>query len=347
MTDPAQVTVEKRGSDFSELARRVRREGLLRRRIGYYAVRIGVNVAMLAVGVAAFVMLGDSWWQLFTAAYLALVFTQFAFIGHDAGHRQIMTTRRGNDIIGYIHSATVGISYEWWVGKHTRHHTSPNHEGVDPDIDIPALAFNVEQAEVKTGVFRWITKYQALLFLPLLMTQAIMLKVAGIDAVIRRDVENVRREALIMIGHVVIYLAAVFVVLSPGLGALFILVHQGLMGIYLGMSFAPNHKGMPIIAAEEKIDFLRRQVLTSRNIAGTKFVDYMLGGLNYQIEHHLFPAMPRANLRRAQPIIRGFCAEREIPYTSCSALESYLWVLRHLHEVGEGLRRPTQARLAN
>ncbi|MCE7003051.1 acyl-CoA desaturase [Kibdelosporangium philippinense] len=327
-----------RGSDFADLARIMKQAGLMQRRVGYYAARIAANVVMLAAGAVMFVMLGETWWQLFTAAYVAIVLTQFAFIGHDAGHRQILKTKRGNDIIGYVHGALTGISYGWWVGKHTRHHTNPNTEDADPDIDIPALAFSEDQALEKRGFLRWTAKYQAYLFLPLLMTQAIMLKVGGIESMVRRDIKAIRLEAALLVGHLAVYLTAVFLVLSPPQAVLFVVVHHAVMGVYLGCSFAPNHKGMPILPAGRKVDFLRRQVLTSRNISGGPLVDFLLGGLNYQIEHHLFPSMPRPNLRRAQPLVRAFCGERGVSYTQCSMAASYAWVLRHLHEVGAPLR---------
>jgi fatty acid desaturase len=106
----------------------------------------------------------------------------------------------------------------------------------------------------------------------------------------------------------------------------------------MGCSFAPNHKGMPIFEKNDKTDYLRRQVLTSRNIHGGRFTDFTLGGLNYQIEHHLFPSMPRPNLRRAQAVVRAFCAHHGIPYYETSLLHSYTQVLRHLHQVGGPLR---------
>ncbi len=93
--------------------------------------------------------------------------------------------------------------------------------------------------------------------------------------------------------------------LSPEKAVAFAAVHQAVWGIYMGSTFAPNHKGMPIIAAADNLDFLRRQVLTSRNVRGGWFTDFALGGLNYQIEHHLFPSMPRGSLRHAQPIVRA------------------------------------------
>jgi fatty acid desaturase len=115
----------------------------------------------------------------------------------------------------------------------------------------------------------------------------------------------------------------------------FILVQQGLLGFYLGCSFAPNHKGMPVLAAGDKTDFLRRQVLTSRNVRGGWLTDFALGGLNYQIEHHLFPSMPRPSLRRAQPLVAAFCAEHELPYCQASLLGSYAQALRHLNTIGK------------
>jgi fatty acid desaturase len=147
-------------------------------------------------------------------------------------------------------------------------------------------------------------------------------------------------EATLLGVHFVAYLGAVFLVLSPIKAVVFILVHQGLLGFYLGCSFAPNHKGMPILEASDKTDFLRRQVLTSRNVRGGLVTDFALGGLNYQIEHHLFPSMPRPNLRRAQALVATFCAERDVTYTQTSLLGSYGQVLGHLAAVGRELSGP-------
>ena len=138
--------------------------------------------------------------------------------------------------------------------------------------------------------------------------------------------------------HATGYLAAVLLVLSPLKAAVFIIVQQALFGLYLGCAFAPNHKGMPMLSADDRSDFLRRQVLTSRNVRGNWFVDFALGGLNYQIEHHLFPSMPSPHLRRAQPIVQAYCAELGVPYLQTSLAESYRQALTHLYEAGAPLR---------
>ena len=118
------------------------------------------------------------------------------------------------------------------------------------------------------------------------------------------------------------------------------MVHQALFGVYLGLTFAPNHKGMPHPDGTE--DFLRKQVLTSRNVRGGWLVDTALGGLNHQIEHHLFPAMPTPNLRKAQPIVQAYCAEIGVPYEVTGLGDSYAQAFRHLHDVGPSCGRVTE-----
>jgi fatty acid desaturase len=328
-----------RWSEYTQLSREIKRAGLLDRRRGYYTAKLILNLGLLAAGGAALVALGDSWWQLVTAAYLAVVFTQVAFVGHDAGHRQIFRSRRANNLVGLVHAnLLVGVSFGWWVGKHDRHHSNPNHEDLDPDIDIPALAFTAGQARDKRGLARVVAGYQAFLFFPLLLLEAAQLHVASVKAIFRGRGRANAIEALLLIVHVAGYATVLLLVLSPPRAAAFVLVQQGLLGLYLGCSFAPNHKGMPTLTEAEELDFLRTQVLTSRNVRGSRLVDFVLGGLNYQIEHHLFPNMPRPNLRHAQPLVRAFLSRHDLPYTEATIFGSYAEALRHLHSVGAPLR---------
>ncbi len=139
----------------------------------------------------------------------------------------------------------------------------------------------------------------------MLLGEAISVHVASVRALASRGSRGRPAEAALLAVHLAGYLAVVFLVLSPVKAVVFIGVQQGLFGLYLGASFAPNHKGMPILDAADRSDFLRRQVLTSRNVRGGWLTDLVMGGLNYQIEHHLFPSMPRPNLRRSQALIEG------------------------------------------
>jgi fatty acid desaturase len=326
-------------SEYTQLSRQIKQAGLLGRRRGWYATKIGINLLLLASGWVAFAALGESWWQLVTAAYLAIVFTQLAFVGHDAGHRQLFRSRHANDLAGLLHAnLLVGISFDWWVGKHNRHHSNPNHEDLDPDISITALAFTVDQASAKHGLVRLIARYQGWLFFPLLLLEAAHLHLATSKAILRGSGRANTVEGLLLLAHVAGYVTALVLVLSPLQAVAFIVVQQGLFGLYLGCAFAPNHKGMPTLTDANELDFLRRQVLTSRNVRGSWLVDLVLGGLNYQIEHHLFPNMPRPNLRRAQPLVRAFCQYHGLDYTEASLFGSYAEAVRHLHTVASPLR---------
>ena len=125
-----------------------------------------------------------------------------------------------------------------------------------------------------------------------------------------------------------------FLLLPAGTAAAFVGVQLAVFGVLLGGAFAPNHIGMPIVPAGLKVDFLRRQVLMSRNISGGRITGYAMGGLNYQIEHHLFPNMPRPNLKRAQPLVRAHCAKHGVAYTETSLLQSYRIITRYLNALG-------------
>ena len=182
------------GSTYSGLMREVKVAGLLERRYGYYVTKIAITAALLLGGWALFVLLGDSWWQLVVAAFLAVVFTQIGFIGHDAGHRQIFRTRRANYLVGLVHgNLAIGLSYGWWVDKHNRHHAHPNQEGMDPDIDIGALAFTAGQARA-AGRRPLLARHQAYLFFPLLLLEAVNLHVASIRALLSRRAATGRGE---------------------------------------------------------------------------------------------------------------------------------------------------------
>jgi fatty acid desaturase len=322
-------------SDYARLLRTVKQAGLMDRRTANYAWRIAITTSLLTAGWAAFVLIGNSWWQLAVAVFLAVMFTQVGFLGHDAGHRQICTSWRRSYILGVLMgNLGIGLSFGWWVAKHNRHHVHPNTEGADPDIMLRALAMTPGQAASSRGFSRILFRCQGVLFFPMLLGEAFSVHVASIRAVLSRARRHRLAEAALLATHFAAYLTVVFLVVSPVKAVAFIVVQQGLFGVYLGASFAPNHKGMPILRRQDEHDFLRRQVLTSRNIRGNWFTDLAFGGLNYQIEHHLFPSMPRPNLRRSQPLVSEFCRQHGLPYRQSSLVASYTQALRHLRAVG-------------
>lgn len=230
------------------------------------------------------------------------------------------------------------MSYGWWVAKHTRHHAHPNDVDKDPDVGAGAIVFTEDQARLRRGVAAVWTRSQAYLFFPLLLLEGLHLHVASVHELLRPGRKARWLELGLLAVHVVSYLTVVLLVMSPAQALVFVVVQQGLFGLYMGCSFAPNHKGMPVLGPEDAADFLRRQVLTSRNIRGGRIVDFVFGGLNYQIEHHLFPSMPQPSLRRAQRLVRDFCERHAVAYRETGVVASYAEALRHLHAIGAPLR---------
>ena len=323
--------------DFAELSRRVRTGGLLVRRGGYYAVAIPATLGALVVLAASVVALRHSWWALAVAVAVAFTMAQLSFLGHDAGHRQVLANRRGNDAIGLVLANLLGgFSFGWWLSKHTRHHGHTNDDGRDPDIVAGALVFTPRQAAARGAFGRRFARSQQIAVVPLLFLEALNLHVASVRALVHRRDRGVLVESGLLAAHVALFVVAPFLVLAPARAALFVVVTQGLFGFYLGVSFLCNHVGMPTPVAGDELGFLRRQVMTSRNLSGPRLTGYLLGGLDSQIEHHLFPAMPRANLRRARAVVHQFCDERGIPYREQSAWRAYADVLHHLRAVGNG-----------
>jgi fatty acid desaturase len=316
-------------TDFAELSHRIKSAGLLERRPGYYALRLSLVALFFIGGWTAFALIGPSWWTVAVAVWLGVAYAQLALVAHDLAHRQVFRTAAASGRAGLIAgNFGIGMSYGYWQNKHTRHHANPNHDDLDPDVGPGVIVWTREAAAARPN---WLTRNQAWLFFPLLTLLGLSLRRDSIQALRRDDIAHKAKEGVLLGVHIVGYLTALLVVLTPLQALVFFVVHQALFGVYLGMTFAPNHKGMPHPDGTE--DFLRKQVLTSRNVRGGLLTDVALGGLNYQIEHHLFPSMPTPNLRRAQPIVRDFCAEIGVPYEMTGLLESYRQALSHLHGV--------------
>jgi fatty acid desaturase len=327
---------------YQQLAQAVNDAGLMERRRGFYWTMIIGAVLAVVVIMIAVAQLGDSWFQLILAALLGVVLTQFGLLGHEASHQQVFESRGWNRWVGRILAGLfTGLSYGWWMDKHNRHHANPNRLGRDPDIDSRVLAFTPEAADRRTGLAAALAKRQGFFFLPLLLLEGLHLHVASIRILITKPGLKQRWSelAFLVVRHLG-YLVFLFVVLPPGLAVAFLAVQVAVFGFILGGVFAPNHIGMPTVGHGAEIDFLRRQVLMSRNVRGGPLVHFFMGGLEYQIEHHLFPSAPRPNLPRIRAIVRDHCERYDVDYTETSLVEAYRTLLGYLNQVGLKNRDP-------
>jgi fatty acid desaturase len=319
---------------YKALRREVIAAGLLKRDYRYYLWRAPLSftffiAAALMVFTIARTPLG---WITATLA-LGFATVQVALIGHDAGHLAVFRATPRNWALGQLcWTLVVGVSFWYWNDRHNKHHGHTNDLDEDPDMQgrgVLAVAFTEEEAASRTGWRRAITRFQLpLIFIGLFLFYPAF-RVEGWVYALRRS-RGWRRvvEVALLFINAAMWATPIWLLGWSGLGLVFG-AHLA-ASLYLGGIIAPNHKGMPTWARGARLSFLERQTLSSRNVNGRPLWDFLFGGLNYQIEHHLFPTMPRSNLNKLQRIVKPFCAAHGLPYEEMSPTASYRIVYHEL-----------------
>lgn len=325
---------------YRQLSRAVNDAGLMRRRYGFFWTRFSGWVLALAGLAAAVVLLGDTWFQMIIAVLIGVAMAQLGFLSHEAAHRQVFASRKWNEWASRIISGLLmGLSYSWWMAKHNSHHAHPNQEGADPDVDSTVLAFTPDSVDRRTGLRARLARHQGKYFVPLLFLEGLNLHYASLKMLFSAPTVRHRSTEIVLIAarHTA-YLVLLFAVLPVGMA--FVGVQVAAFGLLLGGAFALNHIGRPTVPAGVSLDFLRRQVVMSRNIKDGPLVRFLMGGLQFQIEHHLFPVAPRASLPALQKLVREHCARHRISYTERTLSGASSTVVDYLNQVGLKNRDP-------
>lgn len=339
------LTLPANTTHFHRILDRVRDAGLLAKKPSFYILRLVViSIASLAVWVlsgfvAALTRENQAWIvaAFVAVALLGVLSAQYGFIAHEAAHRQIFRNNKLNDWAGLVlANLFAGLSYGFWLRKHNKHHQRPNQIGQDPDIAIRVLSFTTDSKLSKRGVERWLSDRQGYLFPVLLLFTGFDLLLDSFAGLKRKDrAISIRllEFSLMLVRQFAPYVLLAFFFGPLWSGALWLVMMMA-FGFFMGAAFAPNHKGMPLVSKDSKLDFFTRQVMTSRNIKGSWLKDNLMGGLNYQVEHHLFPSMARPNLRRAHQLVLEYCAEQGITLIEMNLFASYRVIMQHLNKVG-------------
>lgn len=341
----------KHDQTYKILREHVRQRGLLERSGGK---SLDLAAIILVLGVVAFAILGTApnAWRLLAAPILAEFWMQIGFIGHDAGHNQVFPRTEHNRRLGLLSfPLLLGMAFRPWVIQHNLHHAETNVQDEDPDLAHPLLAFTEEAALARRGVTRWLVRYQAYAYPVLAVFATASFRVAAwryvftgaaVTATNDKYATERRLELVLLAVNLLVWVAGPGLVFGFGAWLPVFVLGQMLLGVHMAFVFAPNHKGMPIVVDDSQLTFMEQQVLTSRNVRGSRFVDFMYGGLNYQVEHHLFPTMPRANLSACRQLVRRSCAEAGLAYTEESVVQSFQTLFAALDGIGR-LVNPREA----
>lgn len=358
--DQASVTKPKKQLDFEQAYRDLRTKlieaGMFEASLAYYAFKIAFNVGMWALAVACVRMSNSTAIHMLGGLIMGLFWQQCGWLAHDFLHHQVFKTRSYNNMMGVmIGNVFQGFSVGWWKSKHNAHHAVPNlhqstpesHDG-DPDIDtMPLLAWSLKMAETakNSDMGRFFINYQAILYFPMLMFarlawahQSYLFVFGGNVWSTKGAAEDRERNKLRNLeraGLLVYYGYNLWIMYQlPLLEALaFQMIAQMSGGFFLALVFGVGHNGMSVYSAAARPDWWQLQVSTTRNVTSNWFVDWFCGGLHHQVEHHLFPMIPRHNLGKVNKIVTAFCKEQEVHYHEAGIFEGNVEVLQHLQKV--------------
>lgn len=330
---------------YSEILDKIKKHGLLKKHPNFYIKRLTI-ITILSLttwaGIFALNMFTPFWVatgvSVALAAILGILAAQYGFIAHEAAHRQVFEKHFTNEWAGRIlANLFAGLSYGFWIRKHNRHHNKPNQIGYDPDINIRVLSFTTESLESKKGPEKLLAKNQGWLFPILLFFTGFDLLLDSFVAVFQKN-SPVKHRAFeftcMMLRQITPFLIFWVATGNPFIAVGLWVIMMMCFGFFMGIAFAPNHKGMPLVPENAKIGYFERQVLTSRNVKSNWFTDNFMGGLNFQVEHHLFPSMARPNLHAAHKLVTEFCAEKGITFTEMTMPQSFKIIISYLNKVG-------------
>ena len=272
-------------------------------------------------------------------AALALLLAQFAFAGHDAGHGSLARTAAGNRALGQVAMTLVtGLAFDEWIARHRAHHLHCQDEARDPDLAVDlVVSLTAASRRAKGRVGRFLTRGQAVHVWALSLLFGHSQRLLSQAAALRHPVRH-RADAAMLAAHFALWFAVPCAWLGVPVGAAMLayLAPLTLLGPYLAAIFWVNHVGMPLIREPARFSFFERQVVTSRTLAVPRALDWAFGGLNYQVEHHLFPQVPSRRLREAHSAVRRHFERRGLDYPLSSWAEAARAVARHLRRIAKG-----------
>jgi fatty acid desaturase len=280
---------------------------------------------------------GVVWVALALAASVGLLTMGYA--GHDAGHYALSKRRWVNDLWGQFGMTFLcGMSFGFWRSRHNAHHVHCQEVGGDPDMHFGVL-FSVypESANWHTPLGRLFLRIQKWAFWPLSSFYWVALRYDGVRDLFQRPKET-KVDRFLMPLHWIVLLVVPGLVFGWSAALLAYLTVSCISSLMTASVFIPNHIGMRRLGPDHGIGYLEQQITTSRNISNPRLLDFYYGGLNSQIEHHLFPRVAHNRYRDMRATVRTFCEERGIAYEEVSLYRALASVGNHLGDMTAAYR---------
>lgn len=320
---------------YTQLRQDVMKAGILDRAYGFYAITSlivfsGFFFTLYMIYITS-LSLALAFWSLVLGVFIV----QIGGLIHDSGHRAIFNSSKMNDILGNFCGFLVGMGYYSWNLTHNKHHAHTNEEDEDPDLELPLHSFTRKRLKSEKGIWKLLSRYQAYLYFPLRTVVSFSRRWSNVAYFKKKKSGEVWWEIILWSLGMFFWFILPFIIFPFSKAiVIFVLVHIS-TGFYMSNIFAPNHKGMPQIPKGTKISFLEHQIMTSRNVYNNWFNDTLYIGLNFQIEHHLFPNCPRNKLHKITPYVLEICKKMNLEYTQVGIIESNRIILSELNRVAK------------
>jgi fatty acid desaturase len=331
--------------DFRKLRKDMIAKGMFNASPLFYVYKSATTVAL---GAVAMLMVTHLQWYYISAILLGLCYQQLGWLAHDYCHHQVFSNRAYNNFAGLLFGNVMqGYSETWWKDRHNGHHAATNVQGHDPDIDnLPVLAWSPQDVKNAGPTTRKLIKWQQYYFLPTIATLRFIWCFQSILAVMayKADAKNIyyqrqyAKEAVGLALHWILKGAFLFGYM-PGIltGLAFFLISECLGGFGIAIVVFLNH--YPLEKVEESVwdghGFCAGQIHTTMNIQRGVIVDWFFGGLNYQIEHHLWPTLPRHHLKAASFEVEKICQKHKLPYRAPPMYDGVAQLLGYLGKIAK------------
>ncbi|URD72468.1 Desaturase [Musa troglodytarum] len=330
--------------DYRRLAADISKKGLFDKKGHITFIVLCHMCLMFAVVVYGVVCSPSEWVHLGCAVVLGFLWMQSGFLGHDSGHYRILNGPLVNRIMQVVSgNCLAGISIEWWKRNHNAHHIACNSLDFDPDVQhIPFFAVSSELFRGLTsyfyerkmsfdGVARLLVSYQHWTFYPVMCVARLNLFAQSVLLLLSNKRVRGRGQELVGLGVFWVWFPLLVSYLpSWGERVMFVVVSFAVAGIQ-HVQFCLNHFSSSVYVGPPRgNDWFEKQTMGTLDITCEPWMDWFHGGLQFQVEHHLFPRLPRSQLRRISPLVRELCKKHGLPYDSSSFWEANVRTIRTL-----------------
>ncbi|KAK9410189.1 fatty acid desaturase 1-like [Crotalus adamanteus] len=324
--------------DFHELRATVEKMGLLKSRLSFFVFMFLHAFLLDITSWFTIWYFGKSWMPfLLGVAMFTIGQIQYGFLQHDFGHVSVFEKLKWNRVAHYVVLGILkGGVVGHWNHLHNQHHAKPNCFRKDPDLNTHPFLFSLgKKLSLELGrkkkkymPYQYQHNYFAF-FAPLFFT-------VGVQVVSYRYL--FQRKKWLELFTSLFYNFRVCLMYVPLMGFKSFMVYLWLARYleYAWFAWVSQMNHIPMnIDYDQNLDWFSAQLTATCNVDQSLFNDWYTGHLNFQIEHHLFPTMPRHNYCKVAPLVKSLCTKHNIKYECKPMITAFADIWRSLKESGK------------